>query len=92
MPPGDVSDGSTVYYLSADNLTTNTFRIAATQAAAIAGTGSIATSGSQSGTITCTAPSRWLKPRMAMSPMIRSRSRQPARCQIRLGPAIYFMY
>ena len=47
---------STIYYVSAAGLGANSFQIAATLPAALAGGPNIDTSGSQSGTQTCTAP------------------------------------
>lgn len=49
--PTGVTSG-TIYYVSSASLATDTFRIAATQADAVAGTNSINSSGSQSGTHT----------------------------------------
>lgn len=47
LPTGLTTNGQ--YFVSSAGLTTASFQVAATQAAAIAGTGSIATSGTQSG-------------------------------------------
>ena len=52
-----ITDSGTLYYVSTAGLATNAFQIADTQAHALAGTNSINTSGSQSGTITGNAPS-----------------------------------
>lgn len=51
-----VTDSGQLYYISTAGLSTNSFQIADTQAHALAGTNSIATSGAQSGTITGNSP------------------------------------
>lgn len=58
LPTGLVA--GTKYYVSSANLTGNTFKVAATRAAALAGTGSINTSGTQSGTHTATSGFNYL--------------------------------
>jgi hypothetical protein len=52
--------GGTLYYVSTTGLSANAFQIADTQLHGLAGTNSIITSGSQSGTITGSAPSTFV--------------------------------
>lgn len=56
LPTGLVNGGSTPYYVSATGYGTNSFAVSTTQAGALAGTGNVTTTGSQSGVQTCAAP------------------------------------